>query len=255
MNYLNTILETREHVKGEIYMITCSETNKRYIGQAVTHRLNHGKYRPFGAAGRFRDHMSTALRNSKQTQCAYFYNAIRKYGEFCFSYEILLRCEREQLNYYEEKFISNYDTLFPTGYNLTMGGANMYHGPKISLNCELNPISKIKNLGRIHSAETRAKMSISNTLAYSGVEARKNRSAHSQSQHLKGKIQTFTEMGVKIDENNLDQYIKKIYSKLKGVHYRIRLSGKKVDFVGKYDTEEQIYNRAVDFLKQIGKNN
>ena len=40
--------------------------NKIYVGQAVTHRLNKNKYRYFGYEGRFKDHISEAINNTKK---------------------------------------------------------------------------------------------------------------------------------------------------------------------------------------------
>ena len=47
--YLDDILETKENISGEIYMMTNIITGKKYVGQTVSHRLNHGKYRPYGS--------------------------------------------------------------------------------------------------------------------------------------------------------------------------------------------------------------
>jgi hypothetical protein len=41
-------IEEKDKVVGEIYKITNIKTNKSYIGQTRSHRLNHNKYRPFG---------------------------------------------------------------------------------------------------------------------------------------------------------------------------------------------------------------
>jgi hypothetical protein len=54
-----------DQVIGEIYKITNTVTNKYYIGQTRSHRLNHNKYRPFGHIGRFRDHIYEANSNKK----------------------------------------------------------------------------------------------------------------------------------------------------------------------------------------------
>ena len=42
-----------DKVRGEVYRITNAVTGKSYIGQTRSHRLNRGKYRPFGYMGRF----------------------------------------------------------------------------------------------------------------------------------------------------------------------------------------------------------
>ena len=58
-------IEEKDKVVGEIYKITNIKTNKSYIGQTRSHRLNHNKYRPFGYWGRFKDHMNEANSNKK----------------------------------------------------------------------------------------------------------------------------------------------------------------------------------------------
>ena len=62
----------------EIYKITNLTTAKIYVGQAVSHILNHKRYRPYGHEGRFRCHISEAF-STKKNQSHYLNNAIRKY--------------------------------------------------------------------------------------------------------------------------------------------------------------------------------
>ena len=45
----------------EIYKITCLNSGKCYVGQAVSHILNHGKYRRYGMKKRFNCHVSEAF--------------------------------------------------------------------------------------------------------------------------------------------------------------------------------------------------
>lgn len=52
---------------GYIYMVTCSETNKVYIGQ-VTHEYHR----------RFNRHIRTAFKTKKRIKDCKFYRAIRK---------------------------------------------------------------------------------------------------------------------------------------------------------------------------------
>jgi hypothetical protein len=87
-------------VKGVIYKITNKNNSKSYIGQTRTHRLNHGKYRPFGHLGRFRDHISEA-HSTKKNQSWYLNSSILKHGVDNFICELLLTCEVEDLDTYE----------------------------------------------------------------------------------------------------------------------------------------------------------
>jgi hypothetical protein len=120
--YLYQVLEDRTHIIGEIYKITNLANGKYYVGQAVSHRLNCGKYKPFGYSRRFKDHISEAINNTKKKQCSYLNNAIRKYGVENFKVELITRCTYDELNDLEIKYIADVGTLFPNGYNLDKGG-------------------------------------------------------------------------------------------------------------------------------------
>ena len=61
----------------EIYKIISLSTNKIYVGQSVSHILNHKRYRPYGHEGRFRCHISEAF-STKKNQSHFLNNAIRK---------------------------------------------------------------------------------------------------------------------------------------------------------------------------------
>ena len=110
-----------DKVIGEIYKITNTVTNKCYIGQTRSHRLNHEKYRPFGHIGRFKDHVHEAHSN-KKNQSWFLNNAIQKYGVDCFQCELLLTCKVSELDTYEKQYILEHNSKYPNGYNLTDGG-------------------------------------------------------------------------------------------------------------------------------------
>jgi len=110
----------------EIYKITNLTTGKVYVGQAVSHILNHKRYRPYGHEGRFRCHISEAF-SSKKNQSHYLNNAIRKYGVADFVVELLEYCAISDANDREIFYIAKYETLFPNGYNLKNGGSVFTH--------------------------------------------------------------------------------------------------------------------------------
>ena len=120
-NIRTTTLDTPDLRYVEIYKIDCIVTGKSYIGQAVSHILNHGKYRPYGINGRFRCHVSEAF-SKKKNECNYLNNAIRKYGKDSFKVELIEKCSCEDADKTESFYISSFNTLFPDGYNLTSGG-------------------------------------------------------------------------------------------------------------------------------------
>ena len=110
----------------EIYKITNLTTGKVYVGQAVSHILNHKRYRPYGHEGRFRCHISEAF-SSKKNQSHYLNNAIRKYGVADFVVELLEYCAISDANDREIFYIAKYETLYPNGYNLKNGGSVFTH--------------------------------------------------------------------------------------------------------------------------------
>ena len=110
----------------EIYKITTLTTDKIYVGQAVSHILNHKRYRPYGHEGRFRCHISEAF-STKKNQSHYLNNAIRKYGVADFVVELIECCEIKNADEKETHYIKEYNSLFPNGYNLKNGGNVFTH--------------------------------------------------------------------------------------------------------------------------------
>jgi len=180
----NDILETQELVFGIIYVMTNTITGLKYVGQTVSHRKNKGKYRPFGAIGRFNDHVSEAVNNTKRKQCSYLNNAIRKHGKDSFAFEILEMCVCYDLNMREQFHIQHLNTMYPHGYNLTQGGKTTY--TKSFADGELQ--TPKKHGGCVsRSAETRQKMS-ARAKQLATVEFRVMRSHQATQQHLDDKL-------------------------------------------------------------------
>ena len=122
----NTILENESERYCEIYKIINITNQKVYIGQAVSHILNHNKYRPYGMEGRFRCHISEAF-STKKKQCHYLNSAIRKYGTINFQVELINICKLEDSDKVESDEILKNNSLYPNGYNLNSGGKSSYH--------------------------------------------------------------------------------------------------------------------------------
>lgn len=110
----------------EIYKITNLSNGKIYVGQAVSHILNHKRYRPYGHEGRFRCHVSEAF-STKKNQSHYLNNAIRKYGVNDFVVELIECCETEKSDEREIYYIKELNSLYPNGYNLKNGGSVFTH--------------------------------------------------------------------------------------------------------------------------------
>lgn len=152
-------LKDKHKIIGEIYVITNTVTNKRYVGQTMSHRKNKGKYRPFGTMGRFKDHISAAINNTKKNQCVYLNNSIRKYGKDKFTVELIKTCKVSELDKLEQLYIKEYNTMYPNGYNLTKGGQT-FSEHDINLNAPLNKTKKRgRNFGYKHSEKTKSLMS------------------------------------------------------------------------------------------------
>ena len=95
-----------------IYKITNKINNKVYIGQSVN------------VEERLREHQLRAFR-SPETNKEYnkaLYQAIRKYGVENFTYELILKCSKEELDRYEHQYIILYQSnKSDKGYNETSG--------------------------------------------------------------------------------------------------------------------------------------
>ena len=142
---------------GHIYCIT-SPSGKKYIGQAVKY-LKNGKN--WGYMSRWKEH----IRDSKdRNYCRLLNNAIRKYGPEKFTVELILECNVDELNNFETKYITEYNTLSPNGYNLTTGG-NFCKQSAETL--ELKKINMIgKNKGKIYNKRTRIRPEDNNLPKY-----------------------------------------------------------------------------------------
>jgi len=88
---------------GYIYKITHKDTGLPYIGLAKDYEQ------------RWRRHLN-------EDDNTYFHNALQKYGEDAFTWEILIICFDDDLGDYEKEYIKKYNSLKPGGYNLTEGG-------------------------------------------------------------------------------------------------------------------------------------
>jgi hypothetical protein len=97
MSILN--IEEKDKITGEIYVIKNIITNKVYVGQTRSHRLNHNKYRPFGYLGRFKDHIHEAYSN-KKNQSWYLNASILKHGEHNFTCDLICVCSVDELDTY-----------------------------------------------------------------------------------------------------------------------------------------------------------
>lgn len=131
-----------------IYSAINRINGKQYIGQTVN-SLNR----------RVINHIKSA----KTKDGNYFHNALLKYGKKNFLWKILCKCKTiEDLSKKEKELISRFKTLYPHGYNLTVGGNKSNQNTKGHRLSEghKRKISKAL-INREFSEITKQKMSIS----------------------------------------------------------------------------------------------
>jgi predicted nucleic acid-binding Zn finger protein len=250
-----------DKVSGEIYIITNTITNKHYIGQTRSHRLNRGKYRPFGYIGRFNDHISESKSNKLNT-CKYLNSSIIKHGKEHFKCEMLVRCSLDELDEYEQRFIKDYNSKHPNGYNLTDGGQKIGHKkgqkccldendiikPNVFINEDANWFRKLPR-----SEETKKKISDGIKIALNTKEHLTKMMKHVQTQHYEKKFEIMK--GIEFDPDNIDQYISIITNNKNNTQYvQIAFDKKRrISFVGKHESIENIKERAIQFMRELIK--
>ena len=251
---MDELLEKDEQHKivGEIYKITNVINNKMYIGQTRSHYLNNGKYRPFGHMGRFKHHLNEAKRIEFHSSCRYLNSSINKYGVENFKCELILYCKIEELDEYEKYYIKELNTKFPNGYNLTNGGqkCGFEKGKKNIIEEIFKPKIIINNDNLKRSEETKKLISQRLKEYKSLPEVRKEDMKRVQNIHSTNRFENYKD--VKINKDNIDNYIKVIKNNTLGYEYvRVTLNKKRTTFVGKYETIEEIKDRARKFILEI----
>ena len=240
-------------VTGEIYKITNLITNKMYIGQTRSHYLNRGKYRPFGHIGRFNSHISEASRININCSCRYLNSTINKYGATNFECELITTCDINDLDYYEIKYISELNTKYPNGYNLTSGGRNngFENGKKIVLEEEIKPkIDMVLKPNLKRSEQTKQLISKRLTDYKSDPQVRKDDMERVQKIHAINRFEKYKD--IPIDNNNIEKYIHIIKNNTLNYDYiRVTINKMRTTFVGQYETIEEIKTRARKFILDI----
>jgi group I intron endonuclease len=256
-------IENKENVKSHIYVIKNIINNKLYVGQAVTHRLNKSKYRYFGFEGRLKDHISEAINNTKENQCKYLNNSIRKHGSDNFTVKLLETCEIKDADSREKYYIEFLDTLFPNGYNLTKGG-KVFCDKNINENILENQINLPKekrgrDFGYIHTDDTKDKMkefykTKENDIDF--INKKKECMKKSISKHFDDvKINILSSYNLTLP---LNQYIKPVCKKdTQNIYkYIIKIDKRKLE-VDENELLENQYNRLLNILEksyEISKN-
>ena len=252
---MDNLLEKDESHKiiGEIYKITNLITNKMYIGQTRSHYLNRGKYRPFGHIGRFNSHISESKYIDKHYACRYLNSSFNKYGVDNFKCELIINCDIVDLDYYEIKYISELNTKYPNGYNLTSGGRNngFENGKKIVLEEEIKPkIDMVLKPNLKRSEQTKQLISKRLTDYKSDPQVRKDDMERVQKIHAINRFEKYKD--IPIDNNNIEKYIHIIKNNTLNYDYiRVTINKMRTTFVGQYETIEEIKTRARKFILDI----
>ena len=251
LEYIEKTHDHKCYVLGEIYKITNIINGKSYIGQTLTHRLNHKRYRPFGYLRRFKSHVSEAQCNNKKNQCSCIANAIRLHGPDNFEVTLLARCETEELDEMEKRYIEHYNTMYPNGYNLAFGGNMKYLAAEKDFEiCEERREPRPRNSSR--PAETIAKI-VASTKKFRQENHEYMEQKYKELKEKRNEKKANALQNVAI-EDPLEQYIHR--RNAKDVSYAVVIiHDKQVSFYSKYETFEQSQQRALDFLKKVRMNN
>ena len=243
---MNKILDNNAHIFGQVYMITNKDNGMKYIGQTLSHRLNHKKYRPFGYIQRFSQHLSEAKCDNNKTN--YLKTSMRRDGSDNFEVSLITNCAKTDVDKFEQYYIILHNTTYPNGYNSTSGGNKGTN--KLHTNKEKNDSFQfIKQYRNHQTMETKQKISLAVKEFLSKPEETIKLSSRVQTQHMETRLHKFNNVKLQFT-NDLDQYIKKKKNGDK-ICYIININNIKTSFFGKQLEEESIKQRAYNFIKSL----
>ena len=135
---------------GYIYKIRNRIDNKIYVGQTIQ-----------DVEARWKDHLK------KGSNCRYLKSAINKYGMDNFEFKLVCITFDNQLDDMEIKYIEQYNSLVPNGYNLRLGGNSGRHNSETKQKISETLKNRYQNglihprnqLGIPHSEITKKKIS------------------------------------------------------------------------------------------------
>lgn len=133
--------------QGEIYVVTNKINGKHYVGQAAKYVSKDNV--KWGTEGRWKSHVREALSGSAD-HCLLLNQAIRKYGVKSFDVRVLCECHMEQLDAMEDKYIMEYGSLAPNGYNLKLSTQDSQ---------DTRERKSSSRVGKTHSEATKKKIS------------------------------------------------------------------------------------------------
>lgn len=105
--------------KGDIYIVTCTVTNKSYVGQARKYVTKNKQ--SWGYEKRWLRHIYEAKINKKGKN-QLLHQMIREHGKDAFELNKITECDIKDMDKLEKQYIQEYNTMHPNGYNMTSGG-------------------------------------------------------------------------------------------------------------------------------------
>ena len=126
---------------GIIYLILNTVNFSPYVGLSIN-TLEKRWSQHKSAAERYKRYLEGDLEapHNKRGMCSALYRAMNKYGVDKFTIEVIDTADtREELNALEQYYIKEFESLVPTGYNLTTGGDSFEHAE------ETKELLKVKN--------------------------------------------------------------------------------------------------------------
>ena len=234
--------------KSEIYMVTCNVTGKRYIGQVQCFYKSANRLRGAGVERRWKDHCYYASKNVQGRGARYLMNNIQKYGAHNHSIKTIFICPTSQANYWEIKYIRQFETQVPRGMNIMLGGKasplaeetkqKLSESKKGKYIGDKNPM-----WGKNHSKETVDKIKRALTGKPLTQTCKENMSKSHQQNIIQGKLPP------RRKHNNLPMYIYHVKSSNKqGYEIRHHPKLRQKQFTAKTLTLEQNLQRAIDYL-------
>jgi hypothetical protein len=212
--------------------------------------LYRNKYRPFGSIGRFNDHISEAINNTKRKQCTYLNNAIRKYGKEKFTLKIVESCDISILDDREQYYINEYNTLYPNGYNLTKGGKTNIIENNIVNNQEYENFKKRgREFGYKHKTSTIEKMKARSNNDILLNEKKKTMASTMSTFYDNKKIDILSKYNI---DEDVTKYIKPIRNKIsKEIHdYIIKINEHTLTIRSKSNTLDNKYEKLCNILNK-----
>lgn len=236
--------------KSEIYMIINKINGKRYIGQVQCYyKRQNGSYNRVFSEKRWKDHCNYTKNNVQGRGARCLMNNIQKYGTHNFIIKPIFICPTNEANYWEIKYIRQYNTQVPNGMNIMKGGKNsplteetkqkLRDSKKGKYIGEKNPM-----WGKKHSVETIKKIKDSLIGKPLDQECKEKMSQSHKHNMENGKLPP------RRKHNNLPKYIYHVKSSNKeGYEVRLHPTLKQKQFTMKTVTLEENLIRAIAYIK------